>query len=79
MSSFRQFIREIHTRSLWQVPLIYVGAGWACFELIDAVTNRLGLPVWLPGLAIVLFLLALPVVVATAFIQDREQQQPSPI
>ena len=72
MSKFKKLITEIHHRSLWQVLLIYVGAGWACFELIDAVTNRLGLPAWLPGLAIVLFLLALPVVVATAFVQDRE-------
>ena len=72
MSSLKRLISEIHHRSLWQVLLIYVGAGWACFELIDTVTERLGLPVWLPGLAIVLFLLALPVVVATAFIQDRD-------
>ena len=50
MSSLKQFIQEIHRRSLWQVLLIYIGAGWACFELIDAVTNRLGLPAWLPGL-----------------------------
>jgi hypothetical protein len=70
MSSLKRLVVEVHRRSLWQVLLIYVGAGWACFELIDAVTNRLGLPAWLPGLAIVLFLLALPVVVATAFIQD---------
>lgn len=59
--------------------LIYVGAAWACFELIDTVTDRLGLPIWLPGLAIVLFLLALPVVVATAFIKDTELRLPSPI
>jgi len=51
--------------------LIYAGAAWACFELIDAVTERLGLPVWLPGLAIVLFLLALPVVLATAFVDEE--------
>ena len=76
MSRLKRLISEIHHRSLWQVLLIYVGAGWACFELIDAVTNRLGLPAWLPGLAIVLFLLALPVVVATAFIQDREPATP---
>jgi len=72
MSKFKKLITEIHHRSLWQVLLIYVGAGWACFELIATVAETMGLPSWLPGLAIVLFLLALPVVVATAFIQDRE-------
>ena len=70
MSSLRRLISEIHHRSLWQVVLIYVGAAWACFELIETVTERLGLPVWLPGLAIVLFLLALPVVLATAFVRE---------
>jgi TolB-like protein/Tfp pilus assembly protein PilF len=71
MSRLKRLIVEIHHRSLWQVLLIYVGAGWACFELIDAVTNRLGLPAWLPGLAIVLFLLALPIVLATAFVREE--------
>ncbi|NIN73126.1 MAG: tetratricopeptide repeat protein [Gemmatimonadetes bacterium] len=70
MSRLKRLIVEIHRRSLWQVLLIYVGAAWACFELIDAVTNRLGLPTWLPGLAVVLFLLGLPFVVATAFVQE---------
>ena len=50
MSSLKRLIGEIHHRSLWQVLLIYVGAAWACFELIDTVTDRLGLPAWLPGL-----------------------------
>ena len=72
MSSLKWLISELHRRSLWQVLMIYVGAAWACFELIDTVTDRLGLPAWLPGLAIVLFLLALPVVVATAFVRESD-------
>lgn len=72
MSKLRKLITEIHRRRLWQVLLVYVGAAWACYELIDTVTERLGLPLWLPGLAIVLFLLALPVVLATAFVREGE-------
>ncbi len=71
MSRLKRLISEIHHRSLWQVLLIYVGGAWFCYELIDTVTDRLALPPWLPGLAIVLFLLALPVVVATAFVHDE--------
>jgi serine/threonine-protein kinase len=71
MSRLKRLIHEIHRRSLWQVLLIYIGAAWACFELIDAVTERLGLPAWLPGLAIVLFLLGLPFVVATALVREE--------
>ena len=55
MSKLKKLITEIHHRSLWQVLLIYVGAAWACFELIDTVTERPGLPVWLPALAVVFF------------------------
>ena len=44
MSKLKNLVTEIHRRSLWQVLLIYVGAAWACFELIDAITNRFGLP-----------------------------------
>lgn len=73
MSRLKKLIIEAQHRSLWQVLLIYVGAAWACFELIDVVTARLELPAWLPGLAIVLFLLGLPIVVATAFVQDVAQ------
>lgn len=49
MSRLKRLISEIHRRSLWQVLLIYIGADWACFELIDAVSERLSLPTWLPG------------------------------
>ncbi len=70
MPTLNRLISEMHRRSLWQVLTIYIGASWACFELIDTVTDRLGLPHWLPGLAIVLFLLALPVVLATAFVRE---------
>ena len=66
MSSFKKFIIEIHRCSLWQVVLIYVGGAWACYEIIDTVTDRIALPTWLPVLAIILFLLGLPFVVAPA-------------
>jgi hypothetical protein len=33
MSSVKQFIREIHRRSLWQILLIYVGGAWAFSRL----------------------------------------------
>jgi tetratricopeptide (TPR) repeat protein len=70
MSGLKRLIHEIHRRSLWQVLLIYIGAAWACYELIDTITERFGLPEWLPALAVILFLLGLPFVVATAFVQE---------
>ncbi|UCC83219.1 MAG: hypothetical protein JSW46_20080 [Gemmatimonadota bacterium] len=71
MSRLKRLIVEIHRRSLWQVLLIYVGGAWVCYEIIDTITDRLALPEWLPALAIILFLVGLPVVVATAFIREE--------
>ena len=44
MSGLKRLIGEIHHRSLWQVLLIYVGGAWVCYEIIDTVTSRFGLP-----------------------------------
>jgi len=71
MSHLKRLVVEIHRRSLWQVLLIYVGGAWVCYEIIDTITDRLILPVWLPVLAIVLFLIGLPIVVATACVRER--------
>jgi tetratricopeptide (TPR) repeat protein len=70
MSRFRRLIYELHRRSLWQVTLIYVGGAWAGYEIIDTITDRLVLPAWLPVLAIILFILGLPFVLATAFVRE---------
>jgi hypothetical protein len=35
MNRLRQFITEIHRRSLWQMLLIHVGGAWVCYEIID--------------------------------------------
>ena len=70
MSRFKRLVVEIRHRSLWQVLLIYVGGAWVCYEIIDTITDRLALPEWLPVLAIILFLIGLPVVLATAFVHE---------
>lgn len=70
MSPIRELIREIHRRSLWQVLLIYVVGAWIAFEVVQTLTEGLGLPTWFPALAFVLLLVGLPIVIATAFVQE---------
>ncbi len=70
MAGLRHLIREIHRRSLWQVMAIYIGASWAVLEAADVTVNRLSLPEWVYGVALLLLLVGLPVVLATAFIQE---------
>ncbi len=70
MEQLKRLIREIHRRSLWQILAIYVAASWAVFEVVQTVSEGLGLPPWFPPFAALLLLIGLPVVLATAFVQE---------
>ncbi len=70
MSRLKRLIVEIHRRSLWQVLLIYCGAALVAYQAVQALTEGLGLPQWFPAFAIVLFIVGLPIVLATAFVHD---------
>ncbi|MGD8361378.1 MAG: tetratricopeptide repeat protein [Gemmatimonadota bacterium] len=67
---FKELLRETHRRSLWQVLGVYVVASWVVLQVIDTLTSVLRLPDWLPSLALVLLLVGLPIVLATAFVQS---------
>ncbi len=70
MNDFHRLIREAHRRSLWQVLLIYLGASWAVLEASDHVVERFAMPDWVYGGVVLLLLVGLPVVLATAFVQE---------
>ena len=70
MERLRQLIHEIHRRSLWQVLGIYLVASWAVLQVVDTLVGTLGLPEWFPPLALALLLVGLPIVLATAFVQE---------
>lgn len=70
MESLKHLIREIHRRSIWQVLAIYIGASWIVFEVVQTLTEGLGLPEWFPAFALVLLLVGLPIVLGTAFVQQ---------
>ena len=66
----RRFIREIHRRSLWQVLGIYLVASWAVLQVVDTLGGALNLPDWFPSFALALLIVGLPIVLATAFVQE---------
>jgi TolB-like protein/Flp pilus assembly protein TadD len=70
MPRFKQLIAEIHRRSLWQVLGIYLAGSWVVLQAADTLTASLGLPDWVPRLSLVLLVILLPMVVATAFVQE---------
>ncbi|HUG00653.1 MAG TPA: hypothetical protein VML95_02190 [Longimicrobiales bacterium] len=66
----RSLIREIHRRSVWQVLGVYLAGSWVALEVVGGIVESAGLPEWLPGMALVLLVLGLPIVLATAFVQE---------
>lgn len=73
---FRRLVDELHRRSLWQILGIYGVSAWAVFEIVQTLTEGLGLPEWFPALAFTLLLIGLPVVLATAFVQEGTRVRP---
>lgn len=73
MSRLTQLIGEIHRRSLWQVLGIYLVGGWMAYEVVLGLAEGFGLPAWFPRLAVALLILGLPIVLATAFVQERPE------
>jgi eukaryotic-like serine/threonine-protein kinase len=65
-----RLIHEIHRRSMWQVLAIFGASGWAVLQVIDALIDNGILPDWVFKAGLVLLLLGLPVVLATAFVQE---------
>jgi tetratricopeptide (TPR) repeat protein len=70
MSGLRRLISEIHRRSLWQVLGTYLGGSWVAYQVVLSLVQGLGLPDWVPPGALILLLIGLPVVLATAFVQE---------
>lgn len=70
MQILRRLILEAHRRSLWQVLGVYLLGAWFAYEVILALADGIGLPDWVPAFAIVLIVIGLPVVLATAFVQE---------
>ncbi len=79
MSSFKRLIQEIHRRSLWQVLGIYLVISWGVLEAVGGIASTAGLPEWLPSLALILLLIGLPIVLATAFVQEGLGRAPDPV
>ena len=55
----KNLIHEMHRRSLWQVLGIFLAASWGVVEVVDLLTEQVGLPDWTPTMAFVLLLIGL--------------------
>jgi hypothetical protein len=57
---------------------IYLVGAWLAFQGIEALVSGLGLPERVPGLAVVLLIVGLPIVLATAFVQEGVGEKEAP-
>ena len=66
--SVKKLILEVHRRSLWQVLGVYAMASWVALQVVETVAESTNLPEWVPGIALVLLVIGLPIVLATAVV-----------
>jgi TolB-like protein/Flp pilus assembly protein TadD len=77
LAPLRRLVVEIHRRSLWQVVVVYLVGATVAYQLIQSLVEGLGLPEWVPGVSVVLFIIGLPVVVATALVREAPRKDGS--
>lgn len=65
----KRIFREVHRRSLWQALGLYAAVSWLVLQVVDVLADNMALPEWVFPVSVVLLLLGLPVVLATAYVQ----------
>ena len=71
MTDPKRLSRDGRLRSSWQVLAVYIGASWAVLQVVDVLKDNMGLPDWVFPFSVVLLLIGLPIMLATAMIQGR--------
>ncbi len=72
MWGLKRVIIEVHRRSIWQVLAVYLLGAAAGYQVVQSLTEGLGLPSWFPALAVILFIVLLPVVLAAAVVREEK-------
>ena len=65
----KKLLQEIHRRSIWQVLGIYLGTSWGVLQVVELLVENTGLPAWVMQFTMVLLLIGLPIILATAYLQ----------
>jgi tetratricopeptide (TPR) repeat protein len=71
MSGPTKLLDGLKERSVWQVLAVYLGVSWVALQVVDLLKQNMGLPDWVFPFAIVLLVIGLPVILATAMLQGR--------
>jgi len=68
----KKLIHEAHRRSLWQVLGIYLAGSWVALQVVGQIADSLALPDWVEPFGLILVVIGLPIVMATAFVQEGD-------
>ena len=71
MSGPIKLLGGLKERSTWQVLAVYLGVSWVALQVVDLLKENMGLPDWVFPFALVLLVLGLPIILATAMLQGR--------
>jgi tetratricopeptide (TPR) repeat protein len=74
----KKLLQEMHDRSMWQVLGIYLGTSWVVLQVAELLVENTGLPQWVMPFTMVLLLIGLPIVLATAYLQKGTPLSSSP-
>ena len=69
--------QETHKNSLWKVLGFYAAGSWIVMQVVDVLTQNMGLPSWVFSFAVVLLVVGLPIVGVTAYLSGLGAGSPS--
>ena len=71
MSGPKHMLDGLKERSVWQVLAVYLGVSWVALQVVDLLKQNMGLPDWVFPFALVLLVIGLPIILATAMLHGR--------
>lgn len=63
-----------HQNSLWKVLGLYAAGSWVVLQVVDVLAQNAGLPQWVFTLALILLIIGLPIVGATAYLHGMGEK-----
>ncbi len=64
-------IKRVRQARIVQAFLVYLGASWVVLQIADVMQEAVGLPQWAMGLVLLLLIIGLVIILATAWVQAQ--------
>jgi tetratricopeptide (TPR) repeat protein len=71
MRPIDRLIEGVRNRSLWQVAGLYAAGAWVALQVVDVLADAFDLPGRFAAIALAFLIVGFPIVLATAYLQQR--------